>query len=52
MKFSPKCRTKELGMIYNILGSFCSFRIGAVIRPQIKPRQIPVVNIRGLQVIY
>ena len=25
MKFSPKCRTKKLGMIYNILGSFCSF---------------------------
>ena len=28
MKFSPKCRTKKLGMIYTILGSFCSFLIG------------------------
>ena len=25
MKFSPKCRTKKLGMLYTILGSFCSF---------------------------
>ena len=25
MKFSPKCRIKKLGMIYTILGSFCSF---------------------------
>ena len=25
MKFSPKCRTKKLGMQYNILGKFCSF---------------------------
>ena len=24
-KFSPKCRTKKLGMIFTILGSFCSF---------------------------
>ena len=24
-KFSPKCITKKLGMIYTILGSFCSF---------------------------
>ena len=25
MKFSTKCRTKKLGMIYTILLSFCSF---------------------------
>ena len=25
MKFPLKCRTKKLGMIYTILGSFCSF---------------------------
>ena len=25
MKFSLKSRTKKLGMIYTILGSFCSF---------------------------
>ena len=25
MKFSPKCRTKKLGMIYTIVGSFCYF---------------------------
>ena len=25
MKFSPKCRTRKLGMINTILGSFCSF---------------------------
>ena len=37
MKFSPKCRTKKLGMIYTILGSFCSFLNweGVGIRPQI-----------------
>ena len=30
MKFSSKCRTKKLklGIIYTILGSFCSFIIG------------------------
>ena len=44
MKFSPKCRTKKLGMIYTILESFCSFSNwdGADIRPQIRPRKIPV----------
>ena len=43
MKFSPKCRTKKLGMIYTILRRFCSFFNweGAVIRPQIRPRKIP-----------
>ena len=25
MKFSPKCRTKKLGVIYTNLGNFCSF---------------------------
>ena len=42
MKFSPKCRTKKLGIIYTILGSFCSFFNckGADIRPQIRPRKI------------
>ena len=28
MKFSPKCRTKKLGMIYTILGNFCLFLAG------------------------
>ena len=42
MKFSPKCRAMKLGMIYTILGGFCSFFNweGADIRPQI--RKIPV----------
>ena len=42
-KFPPKCRTKKLGMIYTILGSFCSFLNWEVadIRPQIRPRKIP-----------
>ena len=43
-RFSPKCTTKQLGMIYTILGSFCLFLNweGADIRPQIRPRKIPV----------
>ena len=43
MKFSPKCRAKQLGMIYTILGSFCSYLNweGADIRPQFRPRKIP-----------
>ena len=28
MKFSPKCRTKKLGMLYTILVYFCSFLNG------------------------
>ena len=42
MKFSPKCRTKKLGMIYTIPGCFCSFFNweGAVIQPKIRPRKI------------
>ena len=32
MEFSTKCRTKKLGIIYTILGSFCSLlnRVGEV----------------------
>ena len=46
MKLSPKCRTKKLGMMYTIYGSFCSFLNwdGADVRPQIRPRNIPVCN--------
>ena len=46
MKFSPKCRSKKLGMIYTILGSFCSFFNWkrADIRPKIWPRKIPVIR--------
>ena len=42
-QISPKCRTKKLGMIYTILGSFCLFLNweGAYIRPQIRLRKIP-----------
>ena len=41
MNFSPKCRTKKLGMKYTILGSFCSFLNWewADIRPKIRPRK-------------
>ena len=43
MKFPPKCKTKKLGMIYTILGSFCSLLNwkGADIWSQIRPRKIP-----------
>ena len=43
MKFSPKCRTKNLGMIYTVLGRVCSFFNceRAAIRPQIRPKKIP-----------
>ena len=52
MKFSPKYRTKKLGMIYTILGSFCSF-ILFEIQPQIRPRKIPVnIFIRNLTTPY
>ena len=46
MKFPPKYRTKKLRMIYTIFWSFCSFLNweGAHIRPQIRPRKIPVAN--------
>ena len=50
MKFSPKYRTKKLGIIYTILGSFCSFLNweGAVIWPQIRPKKIPAYP--GIQI--
>ena len=38
MNFSPKCRTKKLG-IYTNLGGFDSF-LNWEIRPQIRPRKI------------
>ena len=43
MKFSPKCRTKKLEMIYSIWGNFCSFLNweGGDIQPKIRPRKIP-----------
>ena len=47
MKFSPKYKTKKLGMIYTPLWEvFCSFLNweGADIRPQIGPRKIPDIN--------
>ena len=49
MKFSPQCRTKKLGMIYTILGSFCSFLNweGTDIWPKIRPRKIPVNSPTG-----
>ena len=36
MKFSPKCRTKKLGIIYTILGSFAHFLIvmGLILGPK------------------
>ena len=48
MKFSSKCRTKKLEMIYTILGSFSLFLNweGADIQPQIRPKKILVVLIQ------
>ena len=42
VKFSPKSRTKKLGMIYTVLGCFCSFLNwkGAYIQPQIRSMKI------------
>ena len=50
MKFSPKCRTKKLGMIYTILVSLCSFWNWerADIRPQIRPRKIPAGRLQSI----
>ena len=47
IKFSPKYRAKYLGMIFKILGSFCSVFNwkGANIWPQIRPRKIPVIHV-------
>ena len=44
VKFSSKCRAKELGMLFTILGSFCSYLDWEVadIQPQNRPRKIPV----------
>ena len=45
MEFSPKCRTKKLGMIYTILESFYHFLIGkADIQPEIRPMRIPEMS--------
>ena len=46
MKFSPNCRSKELGVLFTILGSFCSFLDweGADILPKNGPRKNPCVN--------
>ena len=43
MKFSQKCRTEKLGVIYTILGSFCLFLNWEVadIWPQIRLRKLP-----------
>ena len=43
MKFPSKCRTKKFGMIYTVLGNFCSFFNweGADIRHLVRPRKIP-----------
>ena len=38
MTFSPKCRTKKLGMMFTILGRFCPFlycKIPAFDRPPV-----------------
>ena len=45
MEFSPKCSTKKLGMVYTIMGRFCSFMNweGADIWHQIRPRIIPEI---------
>ena len=50
MKFSPKCRTKKLGIMKTILGGFCSFLNweGADIQPQIRPRKISADHIFDL----
>ena len=44
MKFSPKFRTRKLGIINTIWGNFCSFFKweGADIRPQIRPKKNPL----------
>ena len=43
MEFSPNCTAKEVGMLLNILGSFCLFLDweGADIRLLNRPRKIP-----------
>ena len=46
MNFPLKCRTKQLGMLYTILGIFCSFLNWkrADIWPQIRLRKIPMLG--------
>ena len=46
-KFSPKCITKKLWMMYTILWSFCSFLNwwGTNIQPKIRLRKTPALNI-------
>ena len=53
MKFSPKCGAKKGGMIYTILGSFCSFSNWekAKIRPQMWPKKISGVLLVLVRVI-
>ena len=47
MKFSPKCKTKsEIGKFVIKFGNFLSIwkkKTGAIYRPQIYPRKIPVI---------
>ena len=52
MKFSPKFRTKELGIKCSILGSFCSFLNleGADFWPQTRRRKIPYKRVDKLLV--
>ena len=46
MKFSPKCRTKKLGMITPFWEVFALLNWErAIIRPQIRPRKIPVSSL-------
>ena len=45
MKCTPKSRTNEFEMMFTILGSVCSILDweGADIRPQTRPKKIPVI---------
>ena len=47
-KFSPKCKAYILGVLFTILGSFCSYLdlVGANYWPQNRPRKIPVASLR------
>ena len=54
IKFSPKSKSKKLGMIYIILGSFCSLLNWeeADIQPQFRPRKIPVYDVISTKISY
>ena len=55
MKFSPKYRTKKLGMIHTIWGSFRSLLNweGVVILPEIRPWKIPAqIEYNGLTKVF